>query len=111
MEKIKLLGIEEEGSDFTAQELRNKLPVLLKKPKVLNKYINGKIDLDEGYQDAKISRVEERVKQAANLLKMSSNKIFHNWNKSVLMHSSKTSGSCGRKVEKIIDVVKGIDTK
>lgn len=67
MQKIKNLGIEED-SEFTAQELRNKFPVVLKKPKVLKKYIGGEIDLDEGYQRAKISQVEERVRQAVDLL-------------------------------------------
>ena len=42
----------------------SKLPVILKKPKVLNKYIDGTIDLDEGYQRAKISHVEEKDKKS-----------------------------------------------
>ena len=67
MQKIKNLGTEED-SEFTAQELRNKFPVVLKKPKVLKKYIDGEIDLDEGYQRAKISQVEERIRQAVDLL-------------------------------------------
>ena len=68
MNKIKSQGPDDEHSDFTAQDLRKKLPVILKKPKVIKRYIEGKIDLDQGYQIAKISRVEERVKQAKNLL-------------------------------------------
>ena len=66
--KIKNFGPKDEDGDFTAQELRKKLPVILKKPKVLTKYLEGKIDLDEGYQIAKVSQVEENVKQAMNLL-------------------------------------------
>lgn len=68
MAKIKNLGTEEENSEFTAQDLRNKFPVLLRKTKVLNKYIAGEIELDEGYQRAKISQVEERVRKAVDLL-------------------------------------------
>ena len=66
--KIKNFGPKDEDGDFTAQELRKKLPVILKKPKVLTKYLEGKIDLDEGYQIAKVSQVEEKVQQAMNLL-------------------------------------------
>ena len=66
--KIQNFGPKDEDGDFTAQELRKKLPVILKKPKVLTKYLEGKIDLDEGYQIAKVSQVEEKVQQAMNLL-------------------------------------------
>ena len=54
--------------DFTAQDLRRKLPVILKKRRILKRFVAGKIDLDEGYQRAKISQGEERVKQALSLL-------------------------------------------
>ena len=65
---IKQTGLEEDAL-FTAQDLRNKLPVVLKKPKVLKKYVARDIDLDQAYQRAKISRVEENIKQATELLK------------------------------------------
>lgn len=66
--KIKSFGSKDEDVDFTAQELRKKLPVILKKPKVLKKYMDGEIDLDEGYQRAKISQVEKNVRQAKDVL-------------------------------------------
>lgn len=50
--------------EFTAQELRKKLPAVMKKPKVLRRYVGGKIDLDEAFQRAKVSHAEQRVKQA-----------------------------------------------
>ncbi len=59
---------EEDESGFTAQELRRKLPAIIEKPKVLRKYIEGEIDLDEGYQRAKISNAETRVRKAKGLL-------------------------------------------
>lgn len=59
---------EEDESRFTAQELRNKLPAIIEKPKVLRKYVEGEIDLDEGYQRAKISNAEARVRRARGLL-------------------------------------------
>lgn len=65
---IKNLGADEATNTFTAQDLRNKTPVVLKKPKVLNKYIAREIDLDQAYQRAKISSVEENIKQATALL-------------------------------------------
>ena len=65
---------EEDDEDFTAQDLRRKLPVIIKKPHILRKFVDGKIDLEEGYQRAKISRAEERVKQALSLLEEISEK-------------------------------------
>ena len=65
---IKQIGPEEDGP-FTALDLRKKLPMVLKKPKVLKKYIARKIDLDQAYQLAKIARVEENIRQATVLLK------------------------------------------
>ena len=66
--RIRHLGSDEDNNDFTAQELRKKLPVILTKPKALRKYISGAMDLDKSYQVAKISHVEEKLKQARELL-------------------------------------------
>ena len=66
--KIKDFSPNKKDGDFAALELRQKFPELLKKPKVLKKFISGEIDLDEGYQRAKISQVEKRVRQAVDLL-------------------------------------------
>ena len=42
--------------------------MILEKPRVLKRYIAGSIALDEAYQRAKISQVEENVRQAKTLL-------------------------------------------
>ena len=71
LEDIRNLGVcdsEEDDSKFTAQEMRKQLPLILKKPKVLKKYISGELDLFEAYERARISKVEEKVKQAHGIL-------------------------------------------
>ena len=68
LEKIKDLGSDDEEDHFTAQELRKKLPVILEKPKVLKRYMDRQVDLDGGYQLARISHVEEKDKQAGLFL-------------------------------------------
>jgi len=65
---IREFGSKEENNDFTAQELRAKLPVVVRKPKVLRRFVAGKVDLDDAYRAAKISEVEERLKQACTVL-------------------------------------------
>ena len=67
LEKVK--NLESDNADsFTAQELRDKLPVILEKPKVLKKYMKGQVNLDEGFQLARISNVEGKIKQARDFL-------------------------------------------
>ena len=65
---IRNLGSDDDTTDFTAQELRKKLPCVLKKPKILSKLVKGKLDLDDAYQNAKISKIEESVRKAKGLL-------------------------------------------
>ena len=66
--EIKKIGLDEDESEFTAQELRKKLPEILQKPKVRRKYLRGEIDLDEGYQRAQVSEAEKQVRRARELL-------------------------------------------
>ena len=69
-ERIRSLGNVEEGEspDFTALELREKLPVIIQKPKVLKKYIEGKLDLGTAYQSAEISNAQQKVRKATAIL-------------------------------------------
>ena len=55
-------------SDFTAQELRKKLPAIIKKPKVLKKFIEESVTLDNAYHRAKISNVQEKIREARAIL-------------------------------------------
>ena len=58
-----------EENAFTAIDLRRKLPAVIKKPRILQRFVNDKIDLEEAYQRAKVSPPEERVKKALSLLR------------------------------------------
>ena len=108
LSKVKRQGPDEETSDFTAQDLRKKFPVILGKPKVIKRYIEGKIDLDQGYQIAKVSRIEERVKQAKNLLdEVSKNEVKQlerNALNSLKQHVKRLSREVER-IEKMIDSI------
>ena len=67
LKKIKELKSHEDA-EFTALELRGKLPGIISKPKVLKKYIREEVSLDEGYQNARVSNAHERIKQARERL-------------------------------------------
>ncbi len=109
--KIKSFGPNDEDGAFTAQELRKKLPVILKKSKVLNKYANGDIDLDEGYQLAKISQVEEKIKQAKNLLNEVSRQDMLELEQSRFNAFKQDVRKLMQEVERINKMIKDIDAK
>lgn len=111
MKEIKSLGTEEDNTEFTAQELRNKLPVILKKPKVLNKYIAGEVTLDAGYQRAKISEVEKRVRQAVELLDDVERKDIVELESSRFNAFKQDTRKLSQQVNRITGIIQGIDAK
>ena len=68
LEKIKEADPDTKENCFTALELRNKLPVVLGKPRMLNKLLDGKMDFDEAYRNAKIGDAHQRIKRACKTL-------------------------------------------
>lgn len=66
-EEIRNVGTGD-GQKFTAQDLRNGLPAIIKKPKILNRYVNGDVEFDEAWDRARVSPAEDRVKRALSLL-------------------------------------------
>ena len=57
-----------EDPPFTAQNLRDQLPVVIKKPKILAKFVEGKISLDTAHDRAKISDAQSKMKQIRDIL-------------------------------------------
>lgn len=57
-----------DSSEFTAKDLRDKLPSITRKRKVLKQFLDGTIGFDEAYQRAKTSDVEGKIKKATGLL-------------------------------------------
>lgn len=68
LRRIRSLGTESEIDPFSAQDLRDKLPTIIDKKRVLRRFVKEEYGLDEAYQVAKISRVEEHVRRARSLL-------------------------------------------
>ncbi len=67
LSKIKNIRTEDaDNNDFTAQDLRNKLPDILKKKKVLKKFIVEESTMDEAYQNARPSDPLKKIKTAKN---------------------------------------------
>ena len=51
------------GGKFKAKEMRDHLPVVISKPKILRKFEREDISLDEAFDRAKISNIEHRLKK------------------------------------------------
>ena len=51
------------AGDFTAQEMREHLPTVIAKPKILRKFEKGDVTLDDAFDRAKISGIEQRLKK------------------------------------------------
>ncbi len=59
----KTLFTQIKAENFTAQEMREHLPKVIAKPKVLRKYEKGDVTLDDAFDRAKISGTEHRLKK------------------------------------------------
>lgn len=57
------------GADFTAQEMRDWLPTVTKKPKIYRKFVDEKIGLEEAFDRAKVSRTQDRLKRIRDQLR------------------------------------------
>ena len=111
LESIKELGPDESKVAFTAQELRDGLPTIISKPKVLKKYINGTVTLDEGYQDAKISGAHERVKQAQQRLSDITEKELKHLDSNALNSLEQDARKLKRTVQLINDMIRNLKDK
>ena len=93
-----------EAQEFTAQELRNRLPAIIKKPRVLSRYVGGEIGLEEAWERAKVSPAEDRVKKALSLLEEIST-----WDVRGLSRNALNSlGQSVKKLEREIRRVRGV---
>ena len=51
------------GEEFTAQEMRKRVPTVIAKPRILRKYERGDVSLDDAYDRSKISGTQQRLKK------------------------------------------------
>lgn len=67
--QIRGMKSDESTNRYTAMELRRRLPVVMKKVKIEKRFVDGEISLEDAFQSARISRVEERLRKAYALLR------------------------------------------
>ncbi len=64
VEGVILEKIREHSGRFKAQELRAKLPIILNKKKILQKFVGGTLNFDEAYDEARPSDPRRKVTMA-----------------------------------------------
>ena len=90
-----------ESQSFTAQDLRNGLPAIVKKPRVLARYVNGDIEFDEARERATLSRAEERVRQALLQLEEISTTDVEGLHQNSLNSLSQVVKKLGREIDRV----------
>ena len=68
LERTLLAQIKTDPAPFTAQEMRERLPVVIAKPRILRKYEKGDVTLEDAHDRAKISGAEQRLKKVRDAL-------------------------------------------
>ena len=61
-------SIRRKEKPFSAQEMRKKLPVILKKKKILRKLVRDDLELDDAYSRASISKAQKALQSAKGIL-------------------------------------------
>ena len=102
---IRNLGEENEDNAFTAQDVRKKLPIVLKKPKVLKKFKNKEISLEDAYQLSKISSLESKIKQAENILNEVNKPDIDTLERNSLNAAQQTVRKLSREIKRISDMI------
>jgi len=68
LKAIKNFDGSEDKNEFTAKDLRDKLPVIINDEKIFDLFQEGRINLEDAYQRAKKSDLEDKVISAKELL-------------------------------------------
>lgn len=58
-----LSAIKDKDRKFTAQEMRQRLPVIINKPRILRKFAQRKLAMEEAFDRAKVSGLQKKLKR------------------------------------------------
>ena len=99
-----------EGTNlYPALELRRRLPVVMKKRKIERRFAAGKISLEDAYQSARISRVEERLRKALTMLGDITKTDMKALDQSGLNAFKQDARKAKREVERLNKIVEAIE--
>ena len=102
-EEIRTVGTAD-AEKFTAQDLRNGLPTIIKKPRILSRYVNGDVAFEEAWDRAKVSPAEQRLKRALSLLEEVSRSDVEGLNQKSL----KSLAQAVKKLDRAVGRIRGM---
>lgn len=100
----------EEDEEFTATEMRKKLPVVLAKSKILNKFIAGEETLEDAYLKAKTSNALKDARNAHGYLKKIDKKALANLERSGLGAVEQEVRRCKKETDRLEKLIKNVKT-
>lgn len=106
--QIRGMKSDESANPYTSMELRRRLPVVMKKPKIEKRFVAGEIDLEDAFQSARISRVEERLKKAYAMLSNITNEDVGRVERRRFGALEQGARKARQEAERIYKIVKGI---
>ena len=92
-------------NDFTALDLRNKLPAITEKDKILKKYIANDLTFDEAYQEAKTSKAQQRVRRALSAIEPITKKELGGSDQNTRNAIQQDTRKLTREVKRISDIL------
>ena len=108
LNRIKHAGPDKEENDFTAVDLRNKLPAIIDKPKILKKYMEGGLSFDDAYQEAKTSKAQQRVRRALTAIEAIEQKELRKSDRNTLNAIKQDTRKLKRAVERIEEMIEQV---
>ncbi len=108
LDRVKNAGPDNEENDFTALDLRNKLPAIIDKPRILKKYIEDDLTFDDAYQEAKTSKAQQRVRRALNAIEAIEKKELEKSDQNTLNAIKQDTRKLKRAVERIEKMIEQI---
>lgn len=105
LEEYILNELKENEPSFTALELRDKIPQIAKKPKILKKLIKGKLDFDGAVESSKVSEPKQLISRYIDRLKGILNHDLEKMDKNDLQALKQEIRKCTRELERMMDLV------
>lgn len=106
--QIRGMKSDESANPYNAMELRRRLPTVMKKPKVEKRFVAGEINLEDAFQSARISRVEERLRKAVAMLSNITKEDVGRVERSRFGALEQGARKTRQEAERVFKIVKGI---
>ena len=97
--------------EFEARELRDKLPVVLKKPKELKKFRSGRLSLDDAYQNARVSGPKNLISGARDRVESVSKTDINKLEKSDLKDLKYELNKLTREISRVDRIVREVEAE